>query len=213
MNSSSRHLVIGLALGIVIAAACAMFDRAAFHLLYVGAGLDSDAATVARDALAKRDWYQALRAVGFLPMWIALGLALLLIQTKPGEPRRDRCFGLRVMGAAALAGGIAEGLRPLIERVRPLFTDGVTRFHSVPGLAREQISFGGASSHAAVAFGGAFAILLAHPRAGWIVLPLAAGCAYTRLASGAHFLSDIAAGAWLGFVAAAVLSVCCKERA
>jgi undecaprenyl-diphosphatase len=208
-----RHLAIALVLGAVVVAACAMFDRAAFHAMYVGAGLDSTAAPAARDALARHDRYQALRAVGFLPTWIALGLTLLLIQTKPGEPRCDRCLGLRVMGAAALAGGIAEGLRPLIERVRPLFTDGVTHFHSVPGLAREQISFGGASSHAAVAFGGAFAILFAHPRAGWIVLPLAAGCACTRLASGAHFLSDVVAGALLGFVAAGALSRCCKPRA
>ncbi len=202
----SRLALLGI--GLVLVALATLIDRAAFHATYVGAGRDASAASAARDAIAKKDWYQALRAVGYLPTWVALGLACLVVALAPARargvasPPGSASLGIRLIIAPLLAGGLAEALRPIVGRVRPLFTDGQTMFGSVPGLAREQISFGGASSHAAVAFGGAFALVLAHPRLAWIALPLAAGCGYTRMLSGAHFLSDVLAGAVLGYLSA-----------
>lgn len=61
------------------------------------------------------------------------------------------------------------------------------------------------SSHVAVAFGGAFALTHLWPRAGWVMVPLAVGCALTRVLVGQHFLSDIAGGAIVGALACAAI--------
>jgi membrane-associated phospholipid phosphatase len=57
------------------------------------------------------------------------------------------------------------------------------------------------SSHAAVAAGGAAALIAWRPAVWPIAVVLAAGCAMTRLLSGAHFLSDVTLGAIVGYVA------------
>jgi membrane-associated phospholipid phosphatase len=202
----------------------ALFDRAAFHATYVGARLADDGASVARERLGGRDWYQVLRGAGNLIPWIVVAAAIGLV----GSARRDRAgesgarfsvgavdaagasdswLPVRLIASAALAGGIADAIKPLIGRVRPMFTDGRTEFRVLGGfreLAEKHLSFGLPSSHAAVAFGAACALSFAWPRLAWVLGPLAAGCAYSRLASGAHFLTDVLVGALLGYACARV---------
>ena len=58
------------------------------------------------------------------------------------------------------------------------------------------------SSHAAVAFGGAWMLAALYPRAAPIALALAAGCALTRVLEGDHWLSDVVAAGALGWAVA-----------
>ena len=109
-----------------------------------------------------------------------------------------------------LAGAAAEILKPLVGRIRPMFTDGRHLFRHVTGLTDDQISYGMASSHAAVAFGAAFAILFVYGGPGWVALAVAAGCGVTRMMTGAHFATDVYIAAVLGYAFARV--VCPRER-
>ena len=191
-------LLLLLMAGVALAA-CWRFDREIFHATYVG----PDRLGV----VEAFDWYKLLRVAGYWPAWIAIGGALILHQ----RPWRSSAFragawgGALVIVAAGLAGGITEALRPLVGRLRPYQTDGVHRYHGLPDDPSMHASFGGVSSHAAVAFGAACMISFLWPRAGLIALALAAGCAWTRMISGAHFASDVVAGAVIGYACARIL--------
>ena len=160
-----------------------------------------------REQVIARAWYQFLRAIGYLPLWIALGLALLL-QDGPwmrDVPRRRRWFGLRVVLSAGLSAGFSELIQPWIGRLRPNLTGGEHRYHGMPGVAADQISFGLPSSHAAVASGGAFMVMMLYPRAAIVALTLAVGCSWTRILQGGHFPSDVFASAIIGYAWARLL--------
>ncbi len=61
------------------------------------------------------------------------------------------------------------------------------------------------SGHAATAWGLAMGLSLAFPRASWIFGMLAISASVQRLTSGAHFPSDVLAGAVLAFLCCAAL--------
>jgi membrane-associated phospholipid phosphatase len=61
------------------------------------------------------------------------------------------------------------------------------------------------STHAIVAFAGAFAMARLSPRSGPVWLALGAGCGLTRLLDGRHFLSDVVAAAVLAWGIVAIL--------
>lgn len=209
-----RRRVVTLAvLAIVTLAMMLLIDWPVHRMVYVGWGLDHDAAREARRRIADRDWYEALRAIGYWPTWIAAGAAMLLAAsaTDGGRPSgtgpRDPLLGLRVILSAGLAGLVADLLKPTIGRLRPLRAQGPMDFLALGGFreAGEAVSFGLPSSHAAVAFGAAWAITLVAPRAGWVLLPLAFGCGLTRMLSGAHYLSDVLVGAAVAYGCARAL--------
>ncbi len=58
------------------------------------------------------------------------------------------------------------------------------------------------SAHAAAAMGLIAPLLLMRKRAGWLLLPVPAAIAAARICAGAHHLSDVLAGALLGFAVA-----------
>ena len=187
-----------LLMGIALAATWKL-DRDIYHATYVG----PDKLPV----VEAFDWYKLFRIVGYWPTWIAIGGALILQQ----RPWRTSAFragnwgGALVIVAAGLAGGIAEALRPIVGRLRPYQTDGFHRYNGLPDDPTMHASLGGPSSHTAVAVGAACMIFFLWPRPGLIALVLAAGCAWTRMISGAHFASDVVAGAILGYACARVL--------
>lgn len=154
--------------------------------------------------------YQMCRAAGYLPSWIVVGAALLL-QARPGrpEPRTHRpaggWAGLLIIAAAALAGGVAEILKPLLGRLRPNLTNGVHAYRGYPGLDSAKVAYGLPSSHAAVAFGAAFMVAFLYPRAGVVALLAAVGCGVTRVLAGAHFATDILAAGVVGYAVAKLI--------
>lgn len=155
-----------------------------------------------REAIERKDWYQFLRAIGYLPVWIAIGAAMIAhdVARRAGGPLRRG--GLVALGAA-LGGGAAELLKVVLPRQRPInngFEDGTyiwgTPFEVFQGVGNHGL----ASSHVGVAFGGAIVVAMLFPGSGWVAIPLALGCGLTRLLTGAHFATDVYIAAWMASV-------------
>lgn len=149
------------------------------------------------------DLGRLLRVQGFLPTWIAVGLALALHDPERGW-RVLRGRGGLLVASAAAGGIVAEGLKLVFRRLRPgelgeyVFRPFTERpFHS-GGL-------GLPSSHALVAFGAAAMLSRLFPRARVLWWTLAWGCGLSRIAAGAHFLSDVVVAAGLGWLMGALL--------
>ncbi len=177
---------------VLLGVAAVLVDQAAFESL----------ADKKRETLA---WVQMLRAAGYVPTWllIAGGIALA------GCSRRSIVAAAQIAASAALAGGVAEIAKVLIRQARPDATAGVHRF--IPWGEEWTRGFGLPSSHAAVAFGAAFAIAWLWPRVGVLALVVAAGCGLTRVMMGAHFVSDVVAGALVGYAVALALAHVAKR--
>jgi membrane-associated phospholipid phosphatase len=146
----------------------------------------------------QEDWGRLLRVMGFVPTWLLAAAALALHDATPLRRLHRARAGLLIL-APALAGGAAELVKLAVRRLRPgelgeyVFRPWTERTWSTGGL-------GLASSHAAVAFGAATVLSRMFPHARAVWWALAWGCAFTRVAAGAHFLSDVVAAAVLGWL-------------
>lgn len=143
-------------------------------------------------------------------IWPWIGLALVFIfrhwaGTDGAKVRAGLRRGTFVFAVPAAAGLAAELLKVVTRRSRPEVMDGYYLFKEWPHADLLGLKFwstsglGLASSHAAVAFGGALAAGLLLPRWRWVLLGLAVACSISRVAVGAHFLSDVVAGTALAF--------------
>lgn len=179
-----RGALIAGALGLCIFGAATALDSWGFRTLLSRSLIDNPF----------RDWWWLLRLGGYWPTWLLIGAAVCAAD-------RSARRGLFPVAAAGLAGLLAEGLKLLIRRQRPIDTDGAYRFLAFAEHTWDSSMFGLPSSHAAVAFAGAFALTRLWPRVGLVVVPWAIGCGLTRVSVGQHFLSDIAGGAIVGWLA------------
>jgi membrane-associated phospholipid phosphatase len=149
------------------------------------------------------DWGRMLRVMGFVPLWIAAGAALVLHERTPWR-RIHRSGGGLIITGAVLGGVAAELLKLIVRRLRPgdlgdyVFRPFTERPFSTGGL-------GMPSSHALVAFGAAAVLSRLFPRARLVWWALAWGCAFTRVATGAHFFSDVVVAACVGWLAGALV--------
>lgn len=149
------------------------------------------------------DWGRFLRVLGFLPLWLVAGLALILEDGDRGR-RLVRGRGGLLIAGAALGGTAAELLKLVFRRLRPgevgeyVFRPFTERPFSTAGL-------GLPSSHALVAFGAAAVLARLFPRARWVWWALAWGCGFARVASGRHFLSDVVVAAVVGWLVGALV--------
>lgn len=105
--------------------------------------------------------------------------------------------------AALLALGIGQIISAAVDRARPF----VTHPGHVHLLISHSKDAGFPSDHATGAFAIAIALLLRHRPAGIVALVLAALVAVGRVSVGAHYPSDVVAGALLGAAAALVLLI------
>ena len=151
-----------------------------------------------------RDWYQALRQLGFLPVWLVTGLCLWLIDLGRGRALTPSCSrGGLVAGAAALAGLLAEVMKPLVGRIKPEESQGdPLRFWPLDERIARLSDTGFVSSHAAVSMGAAAALAYLFPRCGPVMILAAMGTGLTRLLVGGHYLSDVVGGMLIGWLAA-----------
>jgi membrane-associated phospholipid phosphatase len=149
-----------------------------------------------------RDWYRMLRVAGYLPTWIIAGITL----TSAAAIRRHSDAGraMLIPAAAALSGAVAEILKLIVARERPGLL-GVYEYRGLFAGFTDGSNLGMPSSHAAVAFGAAFAASRLHHGAGWALLPVAMGCGMTRMIAGAHFATDVYVAAWVGLLSAMLL--------
>jgi membrane-associated phospholipid phosphatase len=144
------------------------------------------------------DWGRLLRVLGFLPLWLLVGIAIVLEDETP-RAQLVRSRGALLFYAATLGGLAAELLKLLFRRLRPgelgayAFRPFSERTFSTSGLAMP-------SSHALVAFSAAALLAHAFPRARFIWWALAWGCGLSRVAAGAHFLSDVVVAAVVGWL-------------
>ena len=139
--------------------------------------------------------------MGFLPLWLVAALALALHDRATMGYRR----GALLAASATLGGIAAELLKLVFRRLRPAAQDGEYAFRA---FTDRPFSTGGLalpSSHALVAFGAAAMLSRLFPRARVVWWGVAWGCALTRVAAGAHFLSDVVVAAVVGWLVAWIL--------
>lgn len=148
----------------------------------------------------EHDRGRLLRVVGYYPVWIAMALALWLHS-------RDRRRALLLGVVPGLGGLAAEVLKLLLRRERPGPHEGEYFFRSFSERSFSTSGLALPSSHALVAFAGAFILCKLYPRAWPVWLALGAGCALTRVQAHAHFLSDVVTA---GVAAWMVVELCWK---
>ncbi len=148
--------------------------------------------------LESKDWWQVLRQAGSVLPWAIVGLCLWLHDWSVTHDAQERAGaghrGVMVVLAAALGGALAEVLKGISRRGRPV---GDGRYHW--GWTEDVGAYGLASSHAGVAFGGAIMMGWFFPTLRVPLLVLASGTAMTRLAVGAHYASDVLAAIVLSY--------------
>jgi undecaprenyl-diphosphatase len=117
-----------------------------------------------------------------------------LLAVRKGSTRRAALRGVLAISGASASANLAA--KPLMPRRRPAFED-------VPGPRRldfadrpDSSSF--PSGHAASAAAFATAVTMENPALGVVVVPVAAAVAYSRVHTGVHWPSDVAAGVLLG---------------
>jgi membrane-associated phospholipid phosphatase len=162
---------------------------------------------LANPRLAERDLGRMLRVMGFLPFWILAALALGLCDAAHHAVRGARRFARAwlLFGGAALGGLAAEVLKILSRRERPNPEIGEYVFREWAERPFHTGGIGLASSHAGVSFGATFMLALLFPRARYVWYALGVGTAYSRVAAGAHFVSDVVVAGVLSFAVVALL--------
>lgn len=194
--SRARRVALGVALLALVFVAISALDRALILRLGDPAGRDAP-------------WRWALKQVGDLRFWVVVGIICFAW-------KRDWRWPAGLLGAAALAGGLAELAKLVIGRERPirdfvLQNDGHYVWKDGPlgplfAGFWDPSNLGLPSSHAAVAFGGAALLGVLDPRLRPAALILATACGLTRVLAGAHFPSDVVLGAALGVLSAALIA-------
>lgn len=150
---------------------------------------------------ARKDWHRMFRVMGYLPLWIVAGVvAARLHRPLPGEARRPMITAGFIVLSTAIAGLGAEAVKLAVRRMRPDEAEPGYHFRAFSVDPFSTSGLGMPSSHVAVAFAGATALCIIAPRAWFVWMLLAAGCAFTRLSDRAHWLSDAYVGALLGIL-------------
>jgi membrane-associated phospholipid phosphatase len=181
MRSSVRIAILAV-VAIVLAH---LGDRWAFHHL-VSPGIYD------------RDLGRMLRTVGYLPIWLLMALALWL------ETRNTRRALLLALVPTA-GGALCEILKILLRRERPGLHQGAYYFRPFSNQPFKTTDIGLPSSHALVAFSGAWLLCRFYPRAWPVWVGLATACAITRVEAQAHFLSDVTVGAVVAYFLVALI--------
>ena len=198
--------LIGLAL-----AMC--WDRAVYLHLRAGANEKTvEAAMMAAEAMERRGWFKLMWVIGRAELWLIVAAALLFAEFGADASRSKR--GVRravfLSLSVVLSGVGAEAAKLVFRRLRPEAADGWYRFRPWSENFWSAENLGLPSSHAAVAFGAAFALCWMWPRAAMVFVAAGIGCSLSRLLVGAHFLSDVLVGTGLAFFV--VLGVYALDR-
>jgi membrane-associated phospholipid phosphatase len=141
-----------------------------------------------------QDWYRLFRVGGYLPFWLLVALAWLLIDSAAFSICRLRAAlrrGLLLSLSVVAAGALGEALKVLIRRERPGLPDGTYVFRSWLDRPFDSSGLGLPSGHATVAFAATWVLCRLYPRAMPVWLFWGVGCAVSRLLDRAHFLSDV----------------------
>lgn len=187
-TASARQAWTALAITLAATVVALLVDRTAFELFNAPKVYD-------------KDFGRLLRVMGFVGTWVALALAVGLSgDGTPASRAAMRRRGWLLFWSPVLAGALAELGKILVRRERPALNDGAYGFRPWDERTWSGAGLAFPSSHAAVAFGGAFMLARLFPRAKWVGIALAAGCGITRIVARAHFVSDVVFAAGLGWL-------------
>ena len=189
-DGRGRRWVHGVLLGVVGFALAALLDGPAYRHFY-------------RPGWERTHPFWILRVGGYAPLWIVL----FVVARRLGSGERPRWWRdpRRAMVYAPFFGVIlAEVGKVLIRRMRP------SRFGDFDPLAfrpYSELTWTGRglafpSSHTACAVAAAAILCRLYPSARWIWIAWAAGCAVSRVAVRAHFVTDVYGGMLTGLAAA-----------
>jgi membrane-associated phospholipid phosphatase len=138
------------------------------------------------------DWGRALRVAGHAPVWLVAAFALALHD----RPLRGAWRGWLLAASVILSGLAGEILKLLLRRERPGAHAGDYFFRSFADRPFYNGGLALPSTHAIVAFGAAAMLARLFPRARFVFWGVAWGCGLSRVAAGAHFISDIVVAAF-----------------
>jgi diacylglycerol kinase family enzyme/membrane-associated phospholipid phosphatase len=137
--------------------------------------------------LVDRFYSRLSRSANRGALWFTIAAVLLVF----GRPRAALRGSASLLGASMLANLVGKqvfgGDRPLLKNI-PIGRQ----------LKKSPTSGSFPSGHSASAAAFAAGVAFESPRIGAVVAPVAAGVAYSRLHTGAHWLSDVVGGAALG---------------
>ncbi len=150
-----------------------------------------------RHPLQTSDLYRLLRVLGSLWTWLIV-MWILFLHDRVWDRAGSLFF------APIIAGFCCEGLKLIVARERPTLDVEVLRtggyaFRGLFSGFADASNLGFPSSHAAVAFAGCMVLAAWMPRTKWLFVALATGCAVVRVLIGAHYATDVYAGALIGW--------------
>lgn len=151
----------------------------------------------------EKDPGHLLRCGGYLPTWLLVA-AVIVLHDRTCVGRW--CFeawrrGAMLVAGAACSGIVAEVSKLLFRRQRG---DASHTWYGFRPLWDRPLTSAGLSlpsSHAMVAFGAAFILCRLYPGARPVLVAFAVGTGIVRVASGAHFVSDVYVAALLAWPA------------
>ena len=152
------------------------------------------------------DLYAMFRLAGFLPVWVIVAAAFILIDSRLGW-RHASYRGGSVLVAVTLAGAAAELLKILIRRERPNVAALEYVFHPWREDTLSTSGLGWPSSHTAVAFAAVWLLCRMYPAASVVWLVIGVGCALTRIVGNDHFVSDVVGGILLAYAVVMLLPI------
>lgn len=146
--------------------------------------------------LGKSLWYLWPSGLGAIACWAYSRLASL-----PKEKRATLLWVAAALGfifaCVALSGIVADAIKPLIGRARPVMLERYNLYGMFP-LTFDAAYYSLPSGHATTAFALAVALMALFPRWRIPLLAYAVAIALSRVMVNAHFLADVLAGSALG---------------
>ncbi|WP_180903214.1 phosphatase PAP2 family protein [Nonomuraea indica] len=153
-------------------------------------------------ALSTPGWLHTFAEVGTdAGLFVFAGLFLLCWWRARNAPARD--LAIAIAGPAGIVGAyvVSELVKLVVREDRPC--RGVTTIAVCPPT--DDWSF--PSNHAVIAAGAAGTLILARRALAWVVLPLAAVMAFSRVFVGVHYPHDVAAGFLVGLTLAPLFAL------
>lgn len=140
--------------------------------------------------------------IAFCARWMIFAFAPLVAFTSWRKKSRTlRHAAFEAAWAALLAFSIAMTLGVLIGRVRPFHASPLVELLIPPPASVYSMP----SGHASVAFAIAFALAFGDPSLGVVAFLIAGLVAFGRVGAGVHYPTDVLAGAFVGFIAFALV--------